>query len=65
MEQKYKIGDIVMLKSGSPQMTISNDKTGTDFSRGKVWNGNYICTWFDGDEMKNGRFPQDALKLDE
>ncbi|WP_203293885.1 YodC family protein [Luteirhabdus pelagi] len=65
MEQKFKIGDVVILKSGGPSMTITSDKTGTDFHKGKVWNGRYDCKWFDGDEMKQGRFPQDALELDE
>ena len=65
MEQKFKIGDVVVLKSGGPKMTISNDKTGVDFSRGSVWNGRYDCKWFDGDAMQSGRFPQDSIELSE
>ena len=65
MEKKFKIGDVVVLKSGSPSMTITSDKTGIDYHKGKVWYGNYECKWFDGDEMKEARFPQDALELDE
>lgn len=65
MEQKFKIGDIVILKSGGPSMTITNDKTGVDLSKGKVWNGNYDCKWFDDKTMQKGRFPQNTIELDE
>ena len=65
MEQKFKIGDVVVLKSGGPAMTITNDKTGTDFSKGKVWRGRYDCKWFDGDEMKQARFHQEAIELED
>jgi uncharacterized protein YodC (DUF2158 family) len=65
MEQKFKIGDVVILKSGGPLMTITGDKTGANISIGKVFSGRYDCRWFDGDEMKHAQFPQDALELDE
>jgi len=65
MEQKFKIGDVVILKSGGPKMTITNDKTGVDMSLGNVWNGRYDCKWFDGDSMQKSRFPQDSLEIAE
>lgn len=65
MEQKFKIGDVVILKSGGPKMTITNDKTGVDMSLGNVWNGRYDCKWFGGDSMQRSRFPQDSLEIAE
>lgn len=66
MEQKFKIGDVVILKSGGPKMTISGDKTGMDFKLGRIFNGSYDCSWFDEKNIKcSGRFPQDSLKSDE
>lgn len=64
MEQKFKIGDVVRLKSGSPKMTIVNDKTMTDIKRGKVYGGKYECAWFDGANEIRGTFPQDGIEID-
>ena len=52
---EFKIGDIVLLKSGSPQMTI----TGIANNHSK-----YICEWFiDKNDAVNRRaFPPEALK---
>lgn len=52
-----KIGDVVMLKSGGPQMTIlrSADR------------GEWVCTWWvekEG-EFKVGVFPESTLDLDQ
>ena len=65
MEQKFKIGNVVILKSGGPSMTITNDKTGIDLAQGKVWTGSYDCKWFEEKTMHKGRFPQDSIELDE
>jgi hypothetical protein len=40
MKQKFKIGDIVVLKDGSSPMTIINDKLGDDPDSGYVFDGN-------------------------
>ena len=63
MEQKFKIGDVVVLKTGSPKITIINDKLGDDPERGYFFDGTYRCAWFN--EVKEYReiFSQDALKL--
>ena len=50
MQEKFKLGDTVKLKSGSPLMTIN------------VIRGEYAtCSWFISGEQKSGRFHVDAL----
>lgn len=63
MKQKFKIGAVVNLKSGGPDMTITNDKHGTDTELGEIFNGEYTCSWFDDKGNRNNyTFPQDSLK---
>ncbi|MCB1764452.1 MAG: DUF2158 domain-containing protein [Candidatus Competibacteraceae bacterium] len=47
-----KIGDVVMLKSGGPKMTVS-DKEDNDV----------FCIWFDGDQKKRDTFPKDTVVI--
>lgn len=62
MEQKFKIGDKVTLKSGSPVMTITNDKQGINQEFRKVFDGRYACSWFDADNKPQSRtFPEESL----
>lgn len=49
----YKVGDVVMLKSGGPKMTIYWLETPT-----QIW-----CTWFEGTEKKEAHFHPDTLIL--
>jgi uncharacterized protein YodC (DUF2158 family) len=63
MEQKFKIGDLVVLKTGSPLMTIINDKLGDDPGRGYYFDGTYRCDWFDETNEYREIFSQDVLKL--
>lgn len=51
---RYKIGMTVMLRSGGPVMTVSSVYPHKD---------KYDCQWFDGNELKEGTFPEDSLKL--
>ena len=61
MEQKFNIGDKVQLKGGSPVMTVTNDKHGMDLKLGRVFNGEYTCSWFDkNDQPQIMSFPQDS-----
>jgi len=63
MEQKFKIGDVVVLKTGSPRITIINDKLGDDPEHGYFFDGTYRCAWFNEINEYREIFPQDALKL--
>jgi len=52
MEQKFKIGDLVVLKTGSD-----------DPGRGYYFDGTYRCAWFDETNEYREIFSQDVLKL--
>jgi uncharacterized protein YodC (DUF2158 family) len=53
-----KSGDLVMLKSGGPIMTV--DTVNTDiFDDNKVTG--ILCAWFAGDRLERARFEQTAL----
>ena len=63
MEKLFEIGDIVTLKSGSPQMTITEDKCAINLKTGKSFNGKYFCTWFDESKKIHGQeFPQESIE---
>lgn len=51
--EKFKIGDVVKLKSGGPNMTV----TDTDLDPGE----SYWCQWFAGSKEQKAHFPADAL----
>lgn len=53
--KNLKIGDIVVLKSGSPEMTIENINSPIE--------GKALCTWFDGKKNEHARFALEALEL--
>ena len=50
---KYKIGDVVQLKSGGPSMTIYETAPS-----GKHVN----CQWFAGAKLERGHFPLETLQ---
>lgn len=50
-----KDGDVVVLKSGGPNMTVEGYPYGDDSST-------VSCSWFVGDEERNGEFNEKALK---
>ena len=53
MEQQFNIGDVVVLKSGGPSMTVEH----IDHDSQMV-----LCAWFDGKEKKANSFPPGALQ---
>ncbi len=50
---KFKVGDIVELKSGGPEMTVN----------GFAANGKCVCSWFAAGEARTEQFFPDALEL--
>ena len=54
MAEKFKVGDVVRLKSGGPNMTVLANEEDIDF---------IICQWFDGEELKDGNFSPESLEL--
>ncbi len=48
----FKVGDVVILKSGGPDMTIST-----------VSDDGVHCIWFKDDNQINGFFPADAVEI--
>jgi uncharacterized protein YodC (DUF2158 family) len=63
MKQKFKIGDIVVLKDESLHMTIINDKLGEDPESGYFFDGTYRCAWFNDTNEYREIYPQDGLIL--
>jgi len=55
MADEFRIGDIVQLKSGGPEMTVT--LVGTSNGVPTIW-----CAWFVGNEQKKGNFPPGALR---
>lgn len=49
---QFEAGDIVVLKSGGPDMTVI----------GKLPRGGYTCRWFISDELKKEEFSENELE---
>lgn len=60
MEPKFKIGDVVQLKSGGPCMTIEVILKEIS-QRKEIFSGRYGCVWFQGDERRTDNFLEDIL----
>lgn len=70
----FSVGDVVMLKSGSPLMTVAGVKAadsefwlfmGMGYNDGDVatWRrGDVVAEWFDGKNLKRGEFRKEMLK---
>lgn len=55
---QHKIGDVVILKSGGPPMTVHN--IGDYSSRGL--NPGVLCVWFDGSKRVEDVFHPDTIE---
>ncbi|PBI78642.1 hypothetical protein A9993_02420 [Rahnella victoriana] len=54
MENVFKPGHVVRVKSGGPLMTVVILENG---------NGGYKCQWFNGSILESGFFPLNSLEL--
>lgn len=52
MSDNLEPGDVVVLKSGGPRMTI----------RDRTSDGDLFCNWFDGRELKGSLFAEVTLE---
>lgn len=53
-----KIGEVVVLKSGGPNMTVVSKSALSDTT-------DVNCSWFEGPILYNGAFPREALRSTE
>ncbi|PKC35341.1 hypothetical protein V462_11515 [Pantoea ananatis 15320] len=63
MSNQFKVGDVVKLKSGGPDMTIK--KLGESYNRDQEiyqWDNTYTCQWFAGKKLESGSFPHDSVE---
>lgn len=70
---EFKIGDVVQLKSGGPEMTVqdilgvttSKDHTFAYITAGHS-KGDLICKWFSGSNLESGIFkPETVDKIED
>ncbi|HYF31795.1 MAG TPA: DUF2158 domain-containing protein [Chitinophagaceae bacterium] len=67
-DKYFKIGAVVKLRSGGPEMTIveleSSNQSSLKVEAGSLSTNsrNVICQWFEGDSLKTGTFRIAALK---
>ena len=60
MASKYKVGDLVKLRSGGPTMTVKTVPNALDFDEGRP----YRCQWFAGKKAETEVFPEASLEPD-
>lgn len=65
MNPKFSVGNVVKLKSGGPDMTITivMNKTDPTSATQRSFKGSYICEWFLGNTDNKKEFPEDALEF--
>ena len=59
MDQEFKIGDVVRLKSGGPAMTVSHVETGANSVDGQPY---LTCVWFDDGKERDGTYHPDTVE---
>ena len=68
----FKIGDVVQLKSGGPQMTVQRIigadnsnfmiQTADEFLKSQGFSdGDAICQWFNGNKLESETFKSESL----
>ena len=61
MNTDFKIGDVVRLNSGGPDMTIARFED--DVSDATKKNAFAFCGWFEGKKLHQKTFPLEMLEL--
>ena len=56
MSSRFDVGDVVVLKTKSPDMTVTRIHTNIVGDA-----TSYSCSWFAGSTLKQGTFPEEAL----
>lgn len=63
-ENRFKIGDVVKLKSDGPSMTVVDYNEAASFiDKNKESEKQVETKWFNGKKCENGIFPESALNL--
>ncbi len=62
MIKRFKVGDVVALKGGSPAMTVIEDNLGTHNGI-SLFNGNYKCSYFEATYEVRRIYPEESLKI--
>lgn len=62
MAQKYKTGDVVLLKSGGPKMTVKEYTQDFTLAPGVREVEAVSCQWFAGSKQEQAIFPEDSLE---
>lgn len=57
MADQFNPGDVVVLKSGGPKMTVETVGNEAFGGKMKVW-----CVWFEDTKQKSGNFALETLK---
>jgi len=63
MPNKYKTGDIIILRTGSHSMTIKWNATAHTLNGNITIPDRYECVWFDGKKSQKAVFKEDEIKL--
>lgn len=53
----FKVGEIVQLNSGGPEMTVEEVSTEPYHRKAPI-----LCQWFGGKKLEHGHFPVASLK---
>jgi uncharacterized protein YodC (DUF2158 family) len=59
--KELKVGDVVVLKSGGPVMTV--EEVGRTSASGRVDKTQVYCVWLDGSKKCSNQFHKDTLSL--
>ncbi len=63
MNNKFKAGDIIKLKSGSRTMTVSGNATKPTHDGAIAIPGKYECFWMDGNKIQKAIFQEELIVL--